>query len=204
MPRRGVFREVTGGTQVLDRYAVHPDVMSEKNDPNPETQPVRPTDAPADPAPVDPAPAAAAPAAAPADPAPVSAAPGQPAKRSLRDRFAGTGDRLNGTRGLIAATLAALIVGGFGGAAIHAAVDGDRHEHGRFFRGGDERPGERGDFGGFGGRMGEGERPGPRGDFFQQAPGGVPGQLPPTTTPEDGDSSPTPAPSESPSESSSS
>ena len=90
----------------------------------------------------------------------------------MRERFAGTGDRLNGTRGLIAATLAALIVGGIGGAAIHAAVDDDHHEHGRFFRG--ERPGERGDFRDFGGRMGEGERPGPPGDFYRQAPSRLP------------------------------
>lgn len=114
--------------------------------------------------------------------------PDAPAKRSFRDRFAGSGERLRGTRGLIAATLAALIVGGFGGAAIHAAVDGDRHEHGRFFRG----PGEGRDFGG---RMGGGERPGGPGDFFREAPPGFPGPVPPTTTP-------SPTPSESPSESS--
>jgi len=109
-----------------------------------------------------------------------------PAKRTFRDRLAGTGDRLRGTRGLIAVTLAALIVGGVGGATIHAAVDGDRDDHGRFFHG--DRPGEMWrDFG---------ERPGPPRDFYRQAPG-VPGQLPPTTTP-------SPSPSESPSESSSS
>lgn len=118
-----------------------------------------------------------------------------PAKRTLRDRLAGSGDRLRGTRGLIAVTLAALIVGGFGGAAIHAAVDGDRDDHGPFFRG--DRPWEMGhDFG---------ERPGPPRDFYRQAPG-FPGQLPPTTTPEDEgeDEDTTPSPSESPSESSSS
>jgi hypothetical protein len=107
-----------------------------------------------------------------------------PAKRRFRDRFAGSGERLRGTRGLIAATLAALIVGGLGGAAIHAAVDGDRHEHG------------------FGHHFGE--RPGPPRDFDRRAPGGIPGQLPPTTTPEDEESSPSPTPSESASESSNS
>lgn len=100
-------------------------------------------------------------------------------KRNLRDRFAGTGEHLRGTRGLVAATLAALIVGGLGGAAIHAAVDGegDRHERGRFFHG---------------------ERPGPPRDF-RHGPGGVPGELPPTTvpTPEDEETAPTPSPSES-------
>lgn len=110
-----------------------------------------------------------------------------PPKRTFRDRLAGTGDRAYGTRGLIAATLAALIVGGFGGAAIHAAVDGDRHEHGRLFRG--EGPGDMGP--GFGGRMGggfDGERPGPPGDF-RQAPGDVPEEVPPTSTPDDEESS---------------
>jgi hypothetical protein len=156
--------------------------MSENNDPNPETQPVPSTpDSPADPPPADPP---------PADPAPVSAAPGQPVKPSMRERLAGTGERLRGTRGLIAATLAALIVGGFGGAAIHAAVDDDRHEHGPFFRGPWEMRGE------FGGRF-DGERPGPPDGFFRQPPGGVPGQLPPTPPPEDEESPPTPTPSDS-------
>jgi hypothetical protein len=142
------IRRGTGGSQVLDRYAADPDVMSENNDPSPEVPE-----------------------------APEAPEPDAPAKRTFRDRFAGSGERLRGTRGLIAATLAALIVGGFGGAAIHAAVDGDRDDHERFFRG--DRPGEMGrDFG---------ER-GPD-HFFRQAPG-VPGQLPPTTTP-------SPSPSES-------
>jgi len=120
--------------------------MSENNDPSPEVA------------------EAAEPSATPEAEA--------PAKRTFRDRLAGSGQRLRGTRGLIAATLAALIVGGLGGAAIHAAVDGDRHERGPFFRD-------------FGGRMGEGERPGRPRDFFRGGPGGVPGQLPPTTTPEE-------------------
>jgi hypothetical protein len=156
-----------GGSQDLDRYAANADAMSENNDPTPETS-----------------------AAPEAPETPATPEEETPAKRTLRDRLAGTGQRLRGTRGLIAATLAALIVGGLGGAAIHAAVDGDRHEHGRFFRG----PGEGRDFGG---RMGGGERPGGPGDFFREAPPGFPGPVPPTTTPEDEESSPTPTPSES-------
>jgi hypothetical protein len=105
-------------------------------------------------------------------------------KRTFRDRLAGTGQRLRGTRGLIAVTLAALIVGGVGGAAIHAAVDGDRDDHGRFFFPGD-RPGD----------MGRDFDPRGPGDFDHRAPGGLPGQLPPTVPP-------APTPSESPSESS--
>lgn len=112
-----------------------------------------------------------------------------PPRRTVRSRLAGSGERLRGTRGLIAATLAALIVGGLGGAAVHAAVDGDRHEHERLFRG----PGEGR---GFGGRMGGEERHVGPGDFFREAPG-FPGHLPPTT-------SPSPSPSESASESSNS
>lgn len=110
-----------------------------------------------------------------------------PARRRFRDRLAGTGERLRGTRGLIAATLAALIVGGFGGAAIHAAVDGDDHDRHRF-RG--EWPGEmRGDFGDRFGERFDGDRPGPPDGFFREAPRGVPGQLPPTPTPSESSSS---------------
>jgi len=162
-PAKVILRAVTAGAQVPDRFAADPDVMSENNDPSPEAKG-----------------AAEAPEAPETPETPETPAP---AKRTLRDRFAGSGERLRGTRGLIAATLAALIVGGFGGAAIHAAVDGDDHDHERFFFRGD-RPGEMGrDFG---------ER-GPD-HFYRHAPG-VPGQLPPTTTPE-------PSPSEPPSESS--
>ena len=94
---------------------------------------------------------------------PAAAEPEAPApapRRTLRERFAGTGDRVYGVRGLVAATLAALIVGGFGGAAIHAAVDDGPHSD-RF-----DRPGGLGrDFGrDFGHRFGGGERPGPPGD----------------------------------------
>lgn len=156
--------------------------MSENNDPSPQ------------------APQAPEASATPATP---PAATEAPAKRTFRERMSGAGARLSGTRGLVAATLAALIVGGFGGAAIHAAVDDDHDERGPFFRG-DHRGDLGRDFGDFRGPMGEGERPGPPGDFFPQPPGGVPDQAPPTSTPEDGDSSPTPTPSESPSESSSS
>lgn len=87
------------------------------------------------------------------DPQPEAPESPPAAKRTLRDRFAGTGERLRGTRGLVAATLAALIVGGVGGAAIQAAVDGDGRDGGRFSRG--DHPGERGrDFGNFGERPG--------------------------------------------------
>lgn len=129
----------------------------------------------------------------PAAPEPEAPAPAPAPRRTLRERFAGTGDRVYGVRGLIAATLAALIVGGFGGAAIHAAVDGDRHERGPFFRG--ERPGDMGRD--FGGRMGWGERPDGPGDYERHAPPGFPGPVPPTTSPDDEETSPTPTPSES-------
>ncbi len=76
-----------------------------------------------------------------------------PTKRTFRERVADVGSRLHGTRGLIAATLAALIVGGLGGAAIHSAVDddGDRRDRDQNFGG--RHPGD-------GGR-----------DFHRQAPG---------------------------------
>ncbi|MEO5662511.1 MAG: hypothetical protein ABIR39_04435 [Nocardioides sp.] len=101
-----------------------------------------------------------APQPAPAPASTPATAPASTPRRTLRERFAGTGDRVYGIRGLLAASLAALIVGGLGGAAIHAAVDGDRHERGPFFRG--ERPGDMGRE--FGHRFGGGERPGPPGD----------------------------------------
>lgn len=121
--------------------------------------------------------------------APEPEAPAPAPRRTLRERLAGTGDRVYGVRGLVAATLAALIVGGFGGAAIHAAVDDGPHSD-RF-----HRPGGLGRD--FGGRMGWGERPDGPGDFERQAPPVFPGPVPPTTTPEDEESSPTPSPSES-------
>lgn len=148
---------LTGSSQVPDSNGVHAGAMSEKNDPTP---------------------AESSESAEPVEPAPV--------RRTVRDRLAGTGDRVYGARALLAATLAALIVGGLGGAAVHAAVD-DGHDHGRF-----SRDGIRGGWGGeTGDRFGGGERPGPPRDF-QRAPG-VPGQLPPTTVPTPEESTPTPS-----------
>ena len=129
---------VTAGTQVLDRNTADARSMSENNDPSPDV-------------PESPETSRAAPAAY---------EPDAPAKRTFRARLAGAGSRLRGTRGLIAATLAALIVGGFGGAAIHAAADGGGRDHGRFPDG--FHPGEMGHD--FGGRMADGERPGGPGD----------------------------------------
>jgi hypothetical protein len=133
--------------------------MSDTTDPGPEV-PEAPeaTEVPAVEAPVVEAPVVEAPA--------VDA----PAKRTLRQRLASIGERLRGTRGLIAVALAALIVGGFSGAAIHAAIDGDGHERGRFFH----RD--------FGDRMGPGERPGDPRDFYREAPPGFPVPVPPTPT----------------------
>lgn len=106
------------------------------------TEPVRPASAGPDPTPTAP------PAVPPADEQVAE-------KRSFRDRFRrvgsdGTG-RTFGLAALIASTLAALIVGGFAGAAIHAGSDGV---------GGDR--GDRGDR--MSDRMGERHGPGEPGD----------------------------------------
>ncbi|MBD3923206.1 hypothetical protein IEZ26_01120 [Nocardioides cavernae] len=145
--------------------------MSE-NDKQDETQPVRPDSAATPPAagaiPTAP-PVAEAAAAAPAE-APV-------ARRGLRERFRtwrgsrGEGGRTFGLAALIASALAGVIVGGLGFAAVDAAT-GDDHGPGR--DGWVQRDDDRGP-GGRGGMHG-----GPR---------GVPGQLPPTTAPEDEDGS---------------
>lgn len=118
-----------------------------------QTQPVRPGDPAGDPAASPPAgatrpPAPAATADETAAAEPVATSTG---KRSFRDRFRRVGSdgsgRTFGLAALLASTLAALIVGGLGGAALHAAFDGD---------GGDR--GDRGD------RMSERHGPGERGD----------------------------------------
>jgi len=135
-----------------------------------ETQPVRPTG----PAP-EPAPEAAPPAPAPAPSAvgtEVSSAQSPAARRGFRERFrtwrsSGDGGRTFGLAALVASALAGVIVGGLGFAAVDAAT-GDDHGPGRdgwVHRDGDRGPGGRG-----------GMHGGPR---------GVPGQLPPTTGPED-------------------
>lgn len=145
--------------------------MTDKND-HPETQPVRPTPAAGSPTPQDPpTPAPESPTTAPDAPTPASPAPPQ---RTV-------GERLRTTRGLIAATLAAFIIGGIGGAVVHAAVDGGPHDRGRFERGA-----------GFGGPGLGGPGPGgpaERGRDIERAPGDVPGELPSTTAPEDEESS---------------
>ena len=101
------------------------------------TEPVRPTGG------GEPAPAQRPPAPPPTSDAPVSEKP------SFRDRFRRVGgdgsSRTFGLAALLASTLAALIVGGLGGAAISAGLDDDDH-------------GDRGD------RMSERHGPGAPGD----------------------------------------
>ena len=94
-----------------------------------------------------------------------------PPRRTWRERAAGVRRRTFGLRGLVAAALAALIVGGLGGFAI-GATTGEEHRDGRHERFG---PGPGGWDGG-----------GPRGDGDGRfaPPGGLPGQVPPTTEPD--------------------
>lgn len=162
--------------------------MSEKNRPDDETQPVRPQpDATSDPA-ATPAPegAAAPPPAAPptAPPAASSAAPetgpvvaASPAAaagpgwgRFRRWRSQPRGDRGFGLAALIASALAGLIVGGVGTAVFHAVTDD--HDRGGWV----ERRGPMMGRGGF--------DDDDRGPMFG-GPRGVPGQVEPTTPPED-------------------
>lgn len=133
-----------------------------------QTQPVRPgapTPAPASP----PAPAADAPTPA-ADEAAATAE-----RRGFRERLRSLrrsdGNRTFGLAALIASALAGVIVGGLGFAAVHAVTDDrgrDRDRGAWVERRDGDGPGDRGMHGG---------------------PRGVPGQLPPTTAPEDDDSS---------------
>ncbi|PKH37498.1 hypothetical protein SAMN05192575_101482 [Nocardioides alpinus] len=124
-----------------------------------ETQPVRPEGAALPPAPET------AYAADP-EPAPVS-------RRGFRERLrtlrGSGGDRSFGLAALLASALAGIIVGGLGFAAVHAVTDDGPRDRGGWTqqRDGDEGPGRGGMHGG---------------------PRGVPGQLPPTTAPEDDDS----------------
>jgi hypothetical protein len=129
--------------------------------PDDETQPVRPE-------------GAATPSPEPADPAdPV-------ARRGFRERFRslrrpGGRDRTFGLAALIASALAGVIIGSLGLTAVHAITHdgpGDRFDRGGWVQrqdGSDEGPG--GGFDGRGGRHG--------------APPGMPGQVPPTTPPQD-------------------
>ena len=153
--------------------------MSETDTQHDETQPVRPDGA---------ADLPAAPATTTAE----TAAPAAPARRGFRERFRAArqsdGNRAYSLGALIASALAGIIVGGLGGMALHAAVDDDGPDRGDFRHG--PGPWDR-DFG---------ERPGPPRDFYQEAPPVLPGEAPPTTTPDDEDS----APSESPRDQSSS
>ena len=131
-----------------------------------ETQPVRPGAA-LPPAP-DPAPAAGAAAYEPGAAEPV-------ARRGFRDRFrtlrTTDGSRTFGLAALVASALAGVIVGGLGGAVVHAVTDD--HDRGGWM----EQHGPDGRFGGD--RDGDGGR----GPMFGGP--GVPGQLQPTTPPED-------------------
>jgi hypothetical protein len=131
-----------------------------------ETQPVRPGD-PAPAADLPPAPATAAPTSTPA--------PAQVERRGFRERFAtlrrSDGDRTFGLAALIASALAGIIVGGLGVATFQAVTDD--HDRGGFMQRRDLDGDE-----GFGGRGG-----------MHGGPRGVPGQLPPTTLPDDEDSS---------------
>lgn len=139
-----------------------------------ETQPVRPDGT------LPPAPSPAASPAASPDPAPAAASTayepgaGPPVgRRGFRDRFrslrSSDGSRTFGLGALVASALAGVIVGGLGGAVVHAVTDdhprGGWAEHGPMGRDDDRDRGGRGPM--FGG------------------PGGLPGQGQPTTPPED-------------------
>jgi hypothetical protein len=135
-----------------------------------QTQPVRPgapTPAPASP----PAPAAEAPSEAADEPAATPTAERRGFRERLRSLRRSDGNRTFGLAALIASALAGVIVGGLGFAAVHAVTgDGgrDRDRGAWVERRGDDGPGDRG---------------------MRRGPRGVPGQLPPTTAPEDEDSS---------------
>ena len=142
--------------------------MSE-NDKQDETQPVRP-DGVVTPAPVSIPDAPPAAEQAPAAPAP-SAAPA--ARRGFRERFRAArqsdGDRAYSLGALIASALAGIIVGGIGLATVQAVADDGSRDRGGWVQRDDHGPGDRGGMDG--------------------GPHGVPGQLPPTTAPEDEDGS---------------
>ena len=136
-----------------------------------ETQPVRPEGGATFP------PAPAAKDDGTADPAPETAygaAPAATGRRGFRERLGALrrsdGDRTFGLAALIASALAGIIVGGLGFAAVHAVTDDGPRDRGGWMQqreGGDRGPGHGGMRGG---------------------PPGMPGQLPPTTAPDDEDS----------------
>ena len=137
--------------------------MSDDQRPHDETQPVRPEGAAPLPAPPEPAPATTAEPVAPAAPA---------ARRGFRERLGSMrrvegGDRTYGLAALIASALAGIIVGGLGFAAVHAIGDHGGHDRGGWMQqrdADDHGPGRGGMHGG---------------------PPGMPGQVQPTTPPED-------------------
>ena len=143
--------------------------------PHDETQPVRPEGSASLPAPPDPA------TSDPAEPAPTPAA-GEAhthdpvARRGFRERL-GTlrrtegGDRSYGLAALIASALAGIIVGGLGLTAVHAITHDGPGDRGGWAERRDDRGGPGGRFGGPGGMHG--------------GPPGMPGQVQPTTPPED-------------------
>ena len=132
--------------------------------PSPYAPRERPPSAPPDPA--APAPAPAASEAHTTDPV---------ARRGFRERLGRLrrtegGDRSYGLAALIASALAGIIVGGLGLTAVHAITHDGPGDRGGWV--------ERRDAGGPGGRFG-----GPGG--MDGGPPGMPGQVQPTTPPED-------------------
>ena len=144
-------------------------MSDDKPRPDDETQPVRAEgDAPPQPPPAA-SPVAGATASEPAAaPAPATARRGF--RERLRTLRRSDGDRSFGLAALIASALAGIIVGGLGVATFHAIAD----DHDR-------------DRGGWVQRRDDDDWPGGRGGMHG-GPRGVPGQLPPTTAPEDEDS----------------
>jgi len=124
-------------------------------------------------------PTAAAPAVAPAAPATAPGAAGA-GRRGFRDRLgrlrSSDGNRAFGLAALLASALAGVIIGGLGVTAVQAVTD-DHHDHDDheawMQRGPMDRDGD--DLGGRGPMHG--------------APPGLPGQVQPTTPPEDEDGS---------------
>jgi len=147
-------------------------MSDDKPRPHDETQPVRPEGATAPPPPPPPAPAAQPDDGTAASD--TSAAAPTTGRRGFRDRLRGWrrsgGDRSFGLAALVASALAGIIVGGLGVAAFQAVTDD--HDRGGWIQR-HETDGDRG--------------PGGRGGM-DGGPRGVPGQLPPTTSPEDEDS----------------
>lgn len=158
--------DLTVCAQVAHSVGAHAAAMSDDD----QTQPVRPgAPAPA-PAPAPtPAPAAEAPSDAD-EPVAAPAAERRGFRERLRSLRRSDGSRTFGLAALIASALAGVIVGGLGLAAVHAVTEdrGRDHDAGAWVeRRGDDGPGDRG---------------------THRGPRGVPGQLPPTTAPEDDDS----------------